>query len=75
MTNTFKFDPNTLYVLPPQNSKPIKVVYQDSCPCPLNLYFKQQYRCENSKLSYDGMEIKIECTNFKNCPRFKEVID
>lgn len=70
MTDTFKSDPDILYILPPQDSSPIKVVYENNYPCPLNLRLTRQYRCEYSKVSYDGMEIKIECTNFENCPRF-----
>jgi hypothetical protein len=63
---TFEFNPDVLYILPPQDSKPIKVVYQDSHPCPLS----SNWRCEKSQLSVDDMDIKIECTDFKNCPRF-----
>jgi hypothetical protein len=64
------FDSDVLYILPPQDSKPIKVVYENSYPCPLNLQLTQQYRCEYSKFSYDGTEVTIECTNFENCPKF-----
>jgi translation initiation factor 2 gamma subunit (eIF-2gamma) len=46
-----------------------KMSYEPTPYCP-NCGCKIDWRCEKSQLSVDGMDIKIECTDFENCPRF-----
>lgn len=52
---------DTLYIVPTQKTKPIKIVYED-LPCPILLNLREEFRCKHAKSKIEDLNWILHCS-------------